>query len=173
MAGDLGRDGADVALRGRRTWRVGPIGQRARASGCAGERAEAGSGRWAVRGGRMLGRARGSGPREKRPRGKGKRGRGPDAGEALGRLGCWVGLPAGLGLPRGNREWAGAGGKGRGPSWAEARVGLDTGFGFPSFLFLSSFSNKLKPFEFKFEFEFNPSTQTNKTMHQHECNKHV
>ena len=48
-------------------------------------------------------------------------------------------------------------------------VGLETGFGFPSFLSLSSFSNKLKPFEFKFEFEFNPSTQTNKTMHQHEC----
>ena len=35
-------------------------------------------------------------------------------------------------------------------------VGLETGFGFPSFLFLSSFSKKLKPFEFKFEFEFKP-----------------
>ena len=48
-------------------------------------------------------------------------------------------------------------------------VGLETGFGFPSFLFLSSFSNKLKLFEFKFEFEFKPSTQTIKNMHQHEC----
>jgi len=42
---------------------------------------------------------------------------------------------------------------------------------FPIYYFLSSFLIQTKPklFEFKFEFEFNPSTQTNKTMHQHEC----
>ena len=44
-----------------------------------------------------------------------------------------------------------------------------------SFLFSISFSFpisnqlKLKLFAFKFKFEFNPSTQTKRTMHQHEC----
>ena len=56
-------------------------------------------------------------------------------------------------------------GRGAGLTWERIKeekaglvfmVGLETGFGFPSFLFLSSFSNKLKPFEFKFEFEFKP-----------------
>ena len=66
----------------------------------------------------------------------------------------------------GEVDWAGAEGKERdgprgkkrrfGPTGLLCWVGLDTGFGFPSFLFLSSFSNKLKPFEFKFEFEFKP-----------------
>ena len=38
-----------------------------------------------------------------------------------------------------------------------------------SFLFFFWFSNFTQTIEFKHEFEFNPSTQTNKTMHQHEC----
>jgi hypothetical protein len=56
------------------------------------------------------------------------------------------------------------------------RVGRPTGFGlgfrfgFPLFYFLFQTPLKLKPFEFKFKFEFNPSTQTKRTMHQHECN---
>ena len=68
--------------------------------------------------------------------------------------------PAGLLVgPSGERGKRGAG-------WA-GLTGLETGFG-SSFLFLSSFSNKLKPFEFKFEFEFKPHP-INKIMHQHEC----
>jgi len=54
-------------------------------------------------------------------------------------------------------------------------VGFGFGLGWVLFYF-SFFSpltqTKLKRNEFKFEFEFNPNTQTNKTMHQHECNKH-
>ena len=46
------------------------------------------------------------------------------------------------------------------------RRGAGLGFPFPSLFY---FPTTLKLFEFKFEFEFNPSTQTNKTMHQHEC----
>ena len=53
-------------------------------SECAGERAEAGSGCWAVSA--CWERAQGK--------------------EAAGK-GCWVGLPAGLGRLRGKREWAG------------------------------------------------------------------
>ena len=79
---------------------------------------------------------------------------------------------------RGERERVG-----RGPSWEKKgpRVGLDcwVGFGFGLgwvFFYFSFFSpltqTKLKRNEFKFKFEFNPITQTNKTMHQHECNKH-
>ena len=47
-------------------------------------------------------------------------------------------------------------------------AGLDFFFPF-SFFFFKQTQTTLKLFEFKFEFEFNPSTQTNKTMHQHEC----
>ena len=42
-------------------------------------------------------------------------------------------------------------------------------FPFSSLSPLFYFPTTLKLFEFKVEFEFNPSTQTNKTMHQHEC----
>jgi hypothetical protein len=37
--------------------------------------------------------------------------------------------------------------------------------------FLSYF--KLKLLDFKFKLEFNPSTQTKRTMHQHECNNRI
>ena len=68
---------------------------------------------------------------------------------------------------RGRESWARV--EGVGPDWFGV-FGLDWSFSFSSsisfpFLFLIP----LKLFEFKFEFEFNPSTQTNKTMHQHEC----
>jgi len=64
------------------------------------------------------------------------------------------------------RNWAAPGKRGREVEWAEKvsrlchwaglvfGIGLETVFGFSSFLFLSSFSNKLKPNEFKSEFEF-------------------
>ena len=70
----------------------------------------------------------------------------------------------------------GPAGKRKGP-----RIGLNCwvgfGFGLGWVLFYFSFfspltQTKLKRNEFKFKFEFNPNTQTNKTMHQHECNKH-
>ena len=48
--------------------------------------------------------------------------------------------------------------------WARLLKGL--GF---LFTILFYFKTPHKLFEFKFKFEFNPSTQTNKTMRQHEC----
>ena len=54
-----------------------------------------------------------------------------------------AGLLVGLSRERGKR----------GAGWA-GLTGLESGFGSYSFLFLSSFSNKLKPNEFKSEFEF-------------------
>ena len=45
--------------------------------------------------------------------------------------------------------------------------------GWVSFLFLLFyflFQTPLKLFEFKFKFEFNPSTQTKRSIYQHECN---
>jgi hypothetical protein len=48
--------------------------------------------------------------------------------------------------------------------WARLLKGL--GF---LFTIIFYFKTPLKLFEFKFKFEFNPSTQTNKTMRQHEC----
>ena len=67
-----------------------------------------------------------------------------------------------------------AGPRKRGQLGVTGLTGLETGFGYSSvlFLFLSPlfyFPTTLKLFEFKFEFEFNPSTQTKRTMHQHEC----
>ena len=44
---------------------------------------------------------------------------------------------------------------------------------FPLFLFYFLFQTPLNLFEFKFKFEFNPNTQTNKLMHQHECNNKI
>jgi hypothetical protein len=63
--------------------------------------------------------------------------------------------------------WRGLGRAERGWAWAAVELKADFFFGF-SFLFsLSSISNSNK-FEFKYEFEFKP--QSNKSMHQHECN---
>ena len=66
-----------------------------------------------------------------------------ERGRELGPRGRAAGLLVGLSGERGKREagWAGL-------------TGLESGFGSYSFLFLSSFSNKLKPNEFKSEFEF-------------------
>ena len=77
---------------------------------------------------------------------------------------------------REGKEWAGECWAVAEESWAAGKLGC--GFGlrfwcFPflflvfSLLFLFQTSHNL--FEFKFEFEFNSSTQTNKTMLQHEC----
>ena len=107
-----------------------------------------------------------------------------DDARASAGLGCG---PAGAGLGRGERCWAGNGkreggpralekegagraerrGKGRGPSWAEARFGLGwVDFGSLGWFVFSPFSfsffyfpTTLKLFEFKFKFEFNPNTQ--------------
>ena len=54
--------------------------------------------------------------------------------------------------------------------------GLQAGLGWVSFSFSICYFNLTQPiklFEFKFEFEFNPNTQTNKLMHQHECNNKI
>ena len=96
----------------------------------------------------------------------GLRGEGVAGRNRLGRrraagAGRWLGLAGGSKLGRGEREKEGAG-------WA----GL-LGFGLGSVLSSFLFQTKLKPFEFKLEFELNSSTQTNKTMHQHECNNKV
>ena len=83
--------------------------------------------------------------------------RGEREGRKGERLGCWV---AGKGEGEGKlglrgRGWAGL-------VWG---FGLVTGFGFLSFLFLSSFSNKLKPhsnlIEFKPNLNSNPMHSTN------------
>ena len=85
----------------------------------------------------------GSGRRSARPCEVGLLGH---AGEGWKRIaGFWVGLDG---------FWV----------WAEFWFWVS---GFLSYLL---FQTKLKLFEFKLEFELNPSTQTNKTMHQHECN---
>ena len=85
----------------------------------------------------------------------------------------WLGCLWEKELGRGNAGWAERwegkeeekAGKRAGP----LRIaGLDFFFPF-SFFFFKQTQTTLKLFEFKFEFEFNPSTQTNKTMHQHEC----
>jgi hypothetical protein len=79
-------------------------------------------------------------------------------------LGCWRGR---------GKERAGVLGWNErgGPAGLLTGLGWFSGLGFFSssifFPFLTQ--TKLKLFEFKFEFEFKPSTQTNKTMHQHEC----
>jgi len=86
---------------------------------------------------------------------------------ALRRCGlCWAGLSA-----RAGWDWAavlGFAGRGGKRSWA----GLVSDF-LSSFPILFLFQIKFKLFEFKLEFEFNPSTQTSKTMHQHECNNKI
>ena len=79
---------------------------------------------------------------------------------------------------RGERE-PGCASAGLGPRKRERGPRLNSGcwadllgLGPVGFLFFSSpflFLTTLKLFEFKFEFEFKPSTQTNKTIHQHEC----
>ena len=61
-------------------------------------------------------------------------------------------------------------------NWAlrEKRKGRRAGMlgfamGFPFLFPISYFKHYSNLIEFKFKFEFNPSTQTNKTMLQHEC----
>ena len=94
---------------------------------------------------------------------------------AEARAGRWA---AGKGGPSGS-GLLGQKGRGHVLGWNErgGPAGLLTGLGWFSGLGFFSSSiffpfltqTKLKLFEFKFEFEFKPSTQTNKTMHQHEC----
>ena len=74
-----------------------------------------------------------------------------ERGDGLGRAGAWAG-PVFLG-------------------WAGLLKG-SVFFLFP-ILFYFQTPLKLKPFEFKFKFEFKPSTQTKRTMHQHECNHKI
>jgi len=59
-----------------------------------------------------------------------------------GQLGCWV-------------------------AWVGFRVSFLSYFYFLFYFWFLSFTQTI---EFKLEFEFNLSTQTNKIMHQHECN---
>ena len=105
--------------------------------------------------------------------GRGRRAHGAECAE---RAGCWAG--AGEAAVR-----EGVLGRWRGkPGWAErgereecCGLGLKLGWAAMGFLFFWVFSSflfqtSLKLIEFKLEFEFNPSTQTIKTMHQHECN---
>jgi len=66
-------------------------------------------------------------------------------------------------------------------AWERVGLGFSWVLGFLSFFFFHFFSfllfkqtqTTLKLFEFKLEFEFNPSTQTSKTMLQHECNNTI
>ena len=103
---------------------------------------------------RLLGRRARHGPCERDGRRR-RAGRG---------AGIWAG--PGIAGPRGKKRRFG-------PTGLLCWVGLDWQrvwvFYFLSFFYFL-FQTKLNLFEFKLEFEFNPSTQTNKTMHQHECN---
>ena len=78
-------------------------------------------------------------------------------GESWARMVRPAGLLVGLSRERGKR----------GAGWA-GLTGLESGFGSSSFLFLSSFSNKLKLNEFKSEFEFTQALKQNKAMLQHD-----
>ena len=100
----------------------------------------------------------------------------------LGRAGVREG-----GEEQATREWAGDGvglrrKKRNGPrwkfmgrmeretaGWAQAGLVLGLPLLFLVFSLLFLFQTLHNLFEFKFEFEFNSSTQTNKTMLQHEC----
>ena len=72
---------------------------------------------------------------------------------------------AGFGLVEKDRGERKLGSRGRGWAGLVWGFGLDTGFGFLSFLFLSSFSNKLKPhsnlIEFKPNLNSNPMHSSN------------
>ena len=80
----------------------------------------------------------------------------------LGPRGVWVGFPGQFGLS--------LAGLGLGFSFLYFLFSL---FFFFSFLLFKQTQTTLKLFEFKLEFEFNPSTQTSKTMLQHECNNTI
>jgi len=99
---------------------------------------------------------------------------------------CWAARGVWEGREeRATREWAGDGvglrrKKRNGPrwkflgrretaGWAQAGLGLGLPFLFLVFSLLFLFQTSHYLFEFKFEFEFNSSTQTNKTILQHEC----
>ena len=80
-----------------------------------------------------------------------ERGRGLGCSRVWGWVGCWAGL-----------RWFGP------LSWMAYGFRLSCRFGFSN-LFPFFFFKPHNLFEFKFKFEFNPNTQSNKTMHQHEC----
>ena len=135
-----------------------------------------------------------------RPGREGARGAGPRGLNGGRRARAWENLVAELGQRRERKEevWARGEEKGwaarvdrdreRGGSWAAGEgkrvcglgwcgfwvamgLGLSFVLGFLSispFLFLIQTITQLG--EFKFKFEFTTSTQTNKLMHQHECN---
>ena len=110
-----------------------------------------------------------------------------EEGKGEGELGCWRWTgPGRVVLGRGKEGESGPGwarvGKGEalgqagfqaglGFLWVAMGLGLSFVLGFLSispFLFLIQTITQLG--EFKFNFEFTTSTQTNKLMHQHECN---
>ena len=80
-----------------------------------------------------------------------ERGRGLGCSRVWGWVGSWAGL-----------RWFGP------LSWMAYGFRLSCRFGFSN-LFPFFFFKPHNLFEFKFKFEFNPNTQSNKTMHQHEC----
>ena len=82
-----------------------------------------------------------------------ERGRGLGCSRVWGWVGCWAGL-----------RWFGP------LSWMAYGFRLSCRFGFSN-LFPFFFFKPHNLFEFKFKFEFNPNTQSNKTMHQHECTR--
>ena len=98
-------------------------------------------------------------------RARGVRGLGRGAVEAAergeGRWARWADWAAG------KRERADRAGR-PGPAWEKGWARW-AGLGFSYSLLPVLFLNPTQLFEFKFKFEFNPSTQTIKTMHQHEC----
>ena len=112
---------------------------------------------------RETGRAGRTGSREM---GLARAGLGSGAVEWAARRGVWLGRD-----DRAAARVAGPKGKGVrvGPRRGKGQAGLGFGFFslFPS-LFLVQTNTQLG--EFKFKFEFTTSTQTNKLMHQHECN---
>ena len=93
-----------------------------------------------------------------------------------GELGLAVGRAGGSGPSERGVSWAAGEGKkvcglGWCGFWVAMGLGLSFVLGFLSispFLFLIQTITQLG--EFKFKFEFTTSTQTNKLMHQHECN---
>ena len=89
---------------------------------------------------------------------------GPRKGES-GRIAGWARVGKGEALGQAGFQ------AGLGFLWVAMGLGLSFVLGFLSispFLFLIQTITQLG--EFKFNFEFTTSTQTNKLMHQHECN---
>ena len=146
---------------------MGPVGQRrkARVRGDAGrpgrERARGRWAAWAEGGGHACGSLA-----------EGACGLG--RARSLGRASlAWVG-PCGGGKELGPGEGKRVCGLGWCGFWVAMGLGLSFVLGFLSispFLFLIQTITQLG--EFKFKFEFTTSTQTNKLMHQHECNNSI